>query len=157
MKNIFFFLLTICSLHLSAQKIDGFYSGILHNDSAKMIQKYEFAIAMYKGKVLGYSYVTFIVNDTFYYGIRKVKGEIINDSLVIEDDKIIANNFPERPAKGVKRTITIPLNGQDSVVSLNGMWKTNQIKKRYYYSVPGTIELKRSSDSSHSPLISHLK
>ena len=121
-----------------------------------MIQKYELAIYMYKGKVFGYSYVTFIVNDTFYYGIRKVKGEIINDILVIQDDKFIANNFPESPAKGVKRTISVPLNGQDSIVSLNGSWKTNEIKKKYY-SVPGTIELVKSTDSAHSPLLNHLK
>ena len=121
-----------------------------------MIQKYELAIYMYKGRVLGYSYVTFIVNDTFYYGIRKVKGEIINDVMVIQDDKFIANNFPESPAKGVKRTITLPLNGQDSIVSLNGSWKTNEIRKKYY-SVPGTIELTKSNDSLHSPLLNHLK
>jgi hypothetical protein len=155
MKNIFFLLFIVGSLHLSAQKIDGFYSGVLHNDSAKMIQQYELAIAMYKGKITGYSYVTFIVNDTFYYGIRKVKGEIVRDSLVIEDDKMVSNNFPESPAKGVKRKITIPLRGQDSIVSLNGSWQTNRTKK--YYSVPGTIELNKSTDSLHSPLINHLK
>ena len=155
MKNIFFLLFCVCSLQLSAQKIDGFYSGVLHNDSAKMIQQYELAIAMYKGKITGYSYVTFIVNDTFYYGIRKVKGEIIGDSMVIEDDKMVSNNFPESPAKKIGRTITIPLNGQDSLVTLSGSWKTNQ--RKYYYSVPGTIEMNRSTDSLNSPLINHLK
>ncbi len=155
MKNLMLLVLLMGSLHLSAQKIDGFYSGVLHNDSAKMIQQYELAIAMYKGKVSGYSYVTFVANDTFYYGIRKVKGQIIGDSLVIEDDKFVANNFPESPAKKVKRTISMPLMGQDSVVSLNGTWKTNRTK--IYYSVPGKIELAKSSDSLHSPLINHLK
>ena len=77
MKNIFFLLFSVCSLQLSAQKIDGFYSGVLHNDSAKMIQQYELAIAMYKGKITGYSYVTFIVNDTFYYGIKKNERTVI--------------------------------------------------------------------------------
>ena len=156
MKNLLTLLLLSCMLQVSAQKIDGFYSGVLHNDSAKMIQKYELAIAMYKGEVSGYSYVTFIVNDTFYYGIRKVKGELVGDSLVIRDDKFIANNFPESPAKGVKRTITMPLNGQDSIVTLQGSWKTNMVRKKYH-SVPGTIDLAKSDDSLHSPLINHLK
>jgi hypothetical protein len=156
MKNLILLLLLSVSVSLSAQKIDGFYTGVLRNDSAnRMIQQYELAIAMYKGKITGYSYVTFIVNDTFYYGIREVKGEIRGDSMVIEDDKFVANNFPESPAKKVKRTITIPLNGQDSLMQLNGSWKTNRTKK--YYSVPGKIDLARSKDSAHSPLINHLK
>ena len=156
MKNFFVLCFLLISSRVFAQKIDGFYTGVLHNDSAnRMVQQYELAIAMYKGKITGYSYVTFIVKDTFYYGIRKVKGEIIGDSIVIEDDKFVSNNFPESPAKGVKRTITIPLNGQDSIVSFNGSWKTNRTKK--YYSVPGTIQLAKSKDSINSPLISHLK
>ena len=156
MKNQLLLLLLLGTLQLSAQNIDGFYKGVLHNDSAKMIQQYELAIAMYKGKVSGYSYVTFIVNDTFYYGIRKVKGEIVGDSLVIHDDKFVSNNFPESPAKGVKRTITIPINRKDSTLDhLAGSWKTNQTKK--YYSVPGKIEMARSDDSLSSPLINHLK
>jgi hypothetical protein len=156
MKNCFILFFLLASSSVFAQKIDGFYTGILNNDSAnKMVQQYELAIAMYKGRITGYSYVTFIVKDTFYYGIRKVKGEIVGDSIVVQDDKFVSNNFPESPAKGVRRTITIPLNGQDSITMLSGSWKTNQTKK--YYSVPGTIELVKSKDSSNSPLINHLK
>jgi hypothetical protein len=156
MKNYFFLILLLASSSAFSQKIDGFYKGVLNNDSAnKMVQEYELAIAMYKGKITGYSYVTFIVKDTFYYGIRKVKGEIVGDSIVVQDDKFVSNNFPESPAKGVKRTIIIPLNGQDSITMLSGKWKTNQTKR--YYSVPGTIELAKSKDSMNSPLINHLK
>ena len=74
MKNYFFLFLLLFSMEGFSQKIDGFYKGVLNNDSAnKMVQEYELAIAMYKGKITGYSYVTFIVKDTFYYGIRKSK------------------------------------------------------------------------------------
>ena len=156
MKNLLLLFFTFLCLSVAAQKkIDGFYSGVLFNDSTKMLQKYELAIAEYRGKISGYSYVTFVSRDTFYWGIRKVKGEIVGDSLVVEDDKIVANNFPEAPAKRVGRVITIPLNGQDSLITLNGRWKTNQTKK--YYSVPGSIDLDRSTDSANSPLINHLK
>jgi hypothetical protein len=155
MKNLFLIAFFLISLFSSAQKIGGFYSGTLFNDSTKMVQKYELALSEYRGKISGYSYVTFVSNDTFYYGIRKIRGNIVGDSLVVEDDKMIVNNFPERPAKGVGRVITIPLKGQDSLVVLNGRWKTNQTKK--YYSVPGAIDLNRSQDSLHSPLIAHLK
>ncbi|MFL5741648.1 MAG: hypothetical protein ACJ75B_15590 [Flavisolibacter sp.] len=155
MKNLLFVSLILLALSSSAQKIGGFYSGTLYNDSTKMVQKYELALSEYRGKISGYSYVTFIAHDTFYYGIRKIKANIEGDSLIVQDDKMIVNNFPEAPAKGVGRTITIPLKGQDSVVMLNGRWKTNQTKK--YYSVPGAIDLTRTEDSTHSPLIAHLK
>jgi hypothetical protein len=155
MKNLILFLLAGLSLSVSAQKIGGFYSGTLINDSAKMVQKYELALDDYRGKITGYSYVTFVIKDTFYYGIRKVKGTIVGDSLIVKDDEIISNNFPQKPDKGVGRIITIPLNGQDSLVVINGTWKTNRTKK--FYSVPGAIDLSRSVDSSNSPLINHLK
>jgi hypothetical protein len=155
MKTILlgFFLLTGFFVH--AQKIGGFYSGTLYNDSTKMVQQYELALSEYKGKITGYSYVTFVIRDTFYYGIRKVKATIEGDSLIVQDDKIILNNFPESPARRIGRIITIPLKGQDSLVTLDGTWRTN--KTRIYYSVPGSIVLNRSSDSSHSPLIAHLQ
>lgn len=145
----------LISLFSSAQKVGGFYKGTLFNDSTKMTQQYELALAEYRGKIMGYSYVTFVANDTFYYGIRKIRAKIEGDSLVVEDDKMIANNFPEAPAKHVNRTVTIPFNGQDSLVSVNGKWKTN--KTKIYYSVPGSVEASKSNDSSGSALFAHLK
>ena len=120
-----------------------------------MVQNYELALSEYRGKITGYSYVTFVSRDTFYYGIRKIKANIVNDELVVEDDDIILNNFPQSPAKKVKRITTIPLNGQDSIVYLKGRWKTNKTKN--FYSVPGSITLNRSGDSSRSALVNHLK
>lgn len=155
MKNLLLPSLLLLTLAAGAQKIGGFYSGTLYNDSTKMLQKYELALSEYRGKISGYSYVTFISNDTFYYGIRKIRAEIQGDSLIVQDDKMLVHNFPQAPAKGVGRVITIPLRGQDSLVTISGRWKTNQTKK--YYSVPGAIELSRSEDSTHSPLIAHLK
>ena len=155
MKNLFLIIFLLVSIAATAQKIGGFYSGTLFNDTTKMTQSYELALNEYRGRITGYSYVTFVSKDTFYWGIRKVVARIEGDSLVVKDDKIIANNFPEPPARKVGRIITIPLNGQDSVVTLNGSWKTNKTKT--YYSVPGSIDLDRSSDSSSSPLIRHLR
>ena len=157
MKNlsILAFILLICISSSAQKKVGGFYKGTLFNDSTKMVQQYELALAEYRGKIMGYSYVTFVANDTFYYGIRKIKAKIVGDSLIVEDDKMIANNFPESPAKHVNRTVTIPFNGQDSLVSVNGRWKTNQTK--IYYAVPGSVEASKSGDSSGSALFAHLK
>jgi len=156
MKNLIAILFLFFCFFSSAQKIGGFYKGTLYNDSTKMTQNYELALAEYRGKIMGYAYVTFIANDTFYYGIRKINAKIIGDSLIVEDDKFIANNFPESPAKHVSRTVTIPLAGQkDSLVNINGRWKTNRTK--IYYSVPGSVTASRSNDSSSSALFAHLK
>ena len=157
MKNLSVLALTImiCTSVFAQKKVGGFYKGTLYNDSTKMVQQYELALAEYRGKIMGYSYVTFVVNDTFYYGIRKIKAKIIGDSLIVEDDRMIANNFPESPAKHVNRTVTIPFNGQDSLVSINGRWTTN--KTKFYYAVPGAVEANKSSDSSQSTLFAHLK
>jgi hypothetical protein len=157
MKNLSVLALTfmICTSVFAQKKVGGFYKGTLYNDSTKMVQQYELALAEYRGKIMGYSYVTFVVNDTFYYGIRKIKAKIIGDSLIVEDDKMIANNFPESPAKHVNRTVTIPFNGQDSLVTIDGRWTTN--KTKFYYAVPGAVEASKSSDSSRSTLFAHLK
>ena len=156
MKNLIPVFLLLIALPCAAQKIGGFYKGTLYNDSTKMTQNYELALTEYRGKIMGYSYVTFVSNDTFYYGIRKIKAKIADHSLIVEDDKIIANNFPEAPAKHVNRIVTIPMKDQeDSLVSINGKWRTNQTK--IYYSVAGSVEAVRSKDSSGSALFAHLK
>ena len=138
------------------QILSGIYSGSMYNDTTKMLTKYELALSEYRGKVFGYSYNTFIVNDTFYYGIRRVKGyKTDKGELVLEDEELLANNFPESPAKRIKRTATFQLAEEDTITSLNGAWQTN--RTRQYYSVGGATKTERSVDSSQSPLVAHLK
>jgi hypothetical protein len=97
-----------------------------------------------------------VVNDSFYYGIRSVKGIIKEGNLFVEEDKMLVNNFPQSPAKGIRRMTIIPLNSeQDTLGAINGRWETNRTK--IYLPVTGSIALKRDNDSSHSALISHLK
>ena len=157
MKNLFALalILTIATSLSAQKKVGGFYKGTLYNDSTRMTQQYELALAEYRGRIMGYSYVTFVVNDTFYYGIRKIKAKVDGDNLIVEDDKMIANNFPESPAKHVNRTVTIPFHGQDSLTSIDGRWTTN--KTKFYYALPGSVEAKKSGDSSSSALFAHLK
>lgn len=158
MKNFLLVLGTFFSLHLSAQTVSGLYSGILHNDSAKQIQKYELALSEYRGKITGYAYATFIANDTFYYSIRRVKAVRQGGQLVVEDDDMVANNFPQRPDKGVHRISYIPINQLkegDTLGTFSGEWKTTATKK--FYSVPGSMQMKRDNDSAQSALVAHLR
>lgn len=157
MKNLFFAILLIfIAVTSKAQVVSGLYSGTLYNDTTKMLQNYQLALSEYKGKITGYSYTTFVVNDTFYYGIRKIKAFVKDEQLIVEDDKMMVNNFPESPSKGVKRMSIIRINSQeDTLSSLSGKWQTNKTKQ--YYAVSGPLDLKRDNDSSQSALIGHLK
>lgn len=153
MKNILPYLLILC-FKASAQDVSGLFSGILVNDSTKKIQNYELALSEYKGKITGYAYTTFVVNDTFYYSVKRIKATKENGTLIVEDVKLLANNFPTERSKGVRVLNTIPLPQQDSIMELKGTWRTNQT--RVYYSIHGALDLKKNNDSLRSPLISHL-
>lgn len=157
MKNLIAAVILLLSLKSQSQVVSGLYSGTLFNDTTKMLQKYEVALSEYRGKITGYSYTTFVVNDTFYYGIRSVSATKKDGHLIIEDEKMLANNFPESPAKKVRRISSIPLNEitTDTITTLKGRWHTTRTKE--YYSVPGSLDLKRDSDSSQSALIGHLR
>jgi hypothetical protein len=119
-----------------------------------MVQNYELALSEYKGKITGYSYITFVSNDTFYYGIKRIKATRKNGELVVEDVEMLVNNYPKRPDKGVHVINRIPLPEGDSILELNGKWETTGTKK--FYSINGPLKLRKDSDSSHSPLIAHL-
>ena len=155
MKNLVLLSLMLLSLNAGAQYLSGIYSGKLVNDSTRKEQNYELALSEYRGKITGYAYTTFVVNDTFYYSVKRIKATRSNGKLIVEDVKMLANNFPESPAKRVKVTNTIPLpEGQDTLINLNGKWETNKTKE--YYSIFGALDLKKDSDSAHSTLVAHL-
>jgi hypothetical protein len=148
-------LLALSTFFSSAQVVSGLYTGTLVNDSTKKEQRYELALSEYRGKITGYSYTTFVVNDTFYYGVKRVRATRKGDVLVIEDDKMLVNNFPESPAKGVKQINTIHLNNEDTLRAANGTWETTRTK--IYYALHGGVQMRMDNDSTHSALIGQLK
>ncbi|HVG16305.1 MAG TPA: hypothetical protein VM935_15145 [Chitinophagaceae bacterium] len=155
MKFLVYALSMIFTLPSFAQDISGIYTGTLTNDSLKMTQNYQLALSEYKGKITGYSYITFVSNDTFYYGIKRIRATREKSELIVEDVEMLVNNYPQKPDKGVHVINTLQLPGEDSIVSLNGTWKTTKTKK--FYSIGGPMSLKKDSDSAGSALISHLK
>ena len=150
-------LLLLCGFAAPAQQVvSGLYTGQLYNDTLKQTQNYELALSEYRGKISGWAYVTFTANDTFYYGIRRIKGVHSGNQIILEDEEHVANNFPESPAKKVKRTYTFNLSATaDTVRSMDGRWQTNRTKT--YVSIPGSASLNRTPDSSGSALVAHLK
>jgi len=156
MKNLYLFLLILAlPFSLQAQTIHGIWTGTLANDSTHRLQDFELGLSEYRGKITGYTYTTFINNDTFYCSLKRIKAERIGGNLVVEDVEMIWNNFPERAAKGVKQTTTFPLINDTTIDISKGRWSTNQTKK--YYSIGGSAAVKEKKDDEESELLAHLQ
>jgi hypothetical protein len=125
------------------------------NDTLHVTQNFELGLSEYRGKITGYTYQTYIINDTFYYSIKKVKAERKDGYLVIEDVERIGDNFPERAARKVRMTAKFPLINDSTIDFLKGHWNTNQTK--VYYSVGGDIQLKEQEEDKESDLMAHLQ
>ena len=139
-----------------AQSLNGVYTGVLSNDSTtiRKDQSFEMALTEYNGKVYGYAYSTFIINDTLYYIVKRVKGKVTGDICEVEDDEVITHNFPNKPEKKVFVTYTLRRNIAENMWTLDGNWKTNLTKK--YYAISGKVETKEEKDLSKSKLYEHL-
>ena len=150
-------LLLATPLFLSAQSLTGLWKGALFNDSTtvRKEQLFEIALTEYRGKVYGYSRSEFIVNDTLYYIIKRVKGTINGDVCEVTDDEILAYNFRGKLDKGIKVTSTFLRNKTDSSWYLAGSWKTNQTKR--FYSVSGKVSLAEEKDLNASKIFPHLE
>jgi len=144
-------------LFFLGQSLSGLWTGVMTNDSTSIRkdQSFEIALTEYKGKVYGYSRSEFIVNDTLYYIVKRVKGTIEGDKCEVKDDEIISCNFQKRLEKGVKVSSTFYRNKQDSAWYLAGKWKTTQTKN--YYSVTGKVALQEEKDLSKSKIFPHLE
>lgn len=129
----------------------------MSNDSTtiRKDQSFEIALTEYRGKVYGYSRSEFIVNDTLYYILKRVKGTIEGDVCEVTDDNIISYNFRGKLDKGVKVTSIFRRNKTDSTWYLDGTWKTNTTRK--YYAVTGKVGLQEEKDLNASKLFPHLE
>jgi len=134
------------------------WTGSLSNDSSSVRkdQSFEIALTEYRGKVYGYSRSEFIVNDTLYYIMKRVKGTIEGDVCEVKDDEIISYNFRGKLDKGVKVTSTFRRNQTDSTWHLDGTWKTNVVKNKYY-AVTGKVNLAEEKDLNASKIFPHLE
>ncbi|HET9826262.1 MAG TPA: hypothetical protein VFP87_13070, partial [Chitinophagaceae bacterium] len=156
MKNLYLFVLILAfPFSMLAQNLHGLWSGTMVNDTLRVTQNFEFALSEYRGKITGYTYQTYIIRDTFYYSVKRVKAERVGAFLQIEDVERIGDNFPDKAAKKVHMTINFPLINDTTIDFLKGHWSTNQTK--VYYSVGGDMKLKEQEDEKQSDLLAHLQ
>lgn len=158
-KNIVFFILLFLSgylLHAQQTDFTGLWKGTMYNDTNGLFYKYEIGISYEKNKYSGFSHTYFLQDDKEYFGVKKLNIHINNlGKVIIRDDGLIANNYPEAPAKGVKQTNILTLERKDSIMILEGPYSTNQTKT--YHAVTGYVKLERKNDYWKSALIPHLQ
>ncbi|MCR6720211.1 MAG: hypothetical protein NVV59_07865 [Chitinophagaceae bacterium] len=159
MRSFLLLITLICTSQLVfAQKgLTGLWSGVLSNDSTtiRKDQGFEIALTQYKEKVYGYTRSSFIVNDTLFYIVKRVKGKVNGDVAEVTDDEIISHNFSGRVDKGVKVTYSFRMNQADSTWHIDGDWKTNKTKN--FYSISGKAELKEEKNLDNSKIFPHLQ
>ena len=158
LRQLIIFLLVYLPLCVCAQEKDitGLWKGTLYNDTTQKFYKYEIGISKEKGKYTGFSHTWFLVGDTQYFGVKKVAIKIAGDGkIIVEDNGLIANNYPIAPNKGVRQLNVLTLDMSDSVMKLTGPFSTNRTKD--YHSLTGSISLQRKNDFWQSALVPHLQ
>lgn len=135
--------------------ITGLWKGTLYNDTTKKYYRYEIGISEEKGRLSGFSHTFFLVDNKEYYGVKKIKIRKQDGKIIIEDAGLIANNYPESPAKGVRQLNILTLEIKDSIMSLTGPFTTNRTKE--YSPLTGNINLQRKNDFWQSALVPHLQ
>src|SRR5437016_1789724 len=70
-------------------QLGGIWYGELENDSTHKKQNFELGLSEYRGKITGFTYTTFIENDTFYYSVKRINAEKKDGLLIITDDEMI--------------------------------------------------------------------
>ncbi|MBC7936844.1 MAG: hypothetical protein H7Y86_15965 [Rhizobacter sp.] len=151
----FLFFIPLCVL-AQEKDITGLWKGTLFNDSTQKYYKYEIGISKEKGKYTGFSHTWFLIGDTQYFGVKKVTVKLAGDGkILVEDNGLIANNYPIPPNKGVKQLNVLTLNASDSIMTLAGPFATNRTKD--FHSLTGSISLQRKNDFWQSSLVPHLQ
>ena len=108
----FLFILLLFPFYLFAQKnvplakdLSGVWAGTMYNDTTRVKSDFEIAISENNGKINGYTYTVFLIDGRKNIGIKSVKIKKRENLLLVEDEKLINDNYDAPPAKGVRTFI----------------------------------------------------
>lgn len=132
----------------------GLWTGLMYNDTTEMNYRYEIAISKKNGRLVGYSHTFFILDNVEYYGVKKIKISIEGNKVITQDLKLIDNNYPIKPPKGVYVINVLVFEKHNNDLVLSGMFSTNRTKQ--YAPATGYIHVERKVDFMKSSLIPHL-
>jgi hypothetical protein len=154
-KFFLFFLLLPSGLLAQEHDITGLWKGEMYVDSTKQYLPFELSISEVKGKLLGYSHITFEENGKKETGLRDVTIQRKNDQVIIEDVSLLDNSFSFTPPKNIKKTMVVTLSIEDTVMILKGSWSTNRTKR--FLSATGTVQMQRKNDFKETVLFKKLE
>jgi len=158
MKNILLkyvcLLFLVLPASLLAQDITGLWKGEIYVDSTKKYLPYEIAISEVKGKLVGYSLITFEENGKQETGTRDIIIERKDEKIIIEDVSLIDNSFSFVPPKNIKKVMVVTLSVEDTLMVMKGDWSTNKTKR--FLAATGTVTLQRKTEFKASVLYKKL-
>lgn len=154
-KTCLIALLILMGLCGRSQDITGLWQGTLFNDTTEQYYRYEIAISEQKGRLSGFSHTWFLLNGQQYYGVKKVKVRRVDGKIIVEDDGLVANNYPVPPAKHIRQLNILTYSESDTLRVLSGPFTTN--RTREYRPLTGKIQLTRKKDFRQSSLVPHLE
>jgi hypothetical protein len=133
----------------------GLWTGLMFNDTTELNYRYEIAISEKNGKLVGYSQTFFILDGIEYYGVKKLKITIDGDKVITQDLKLLKNNYPIKPPKGVYVLNVLNFQLTNDIMVLKGIFSTNRTKE--YASATGYIHVEKKTNFKESPLVKQLK
>lgn len=132
----------------------GLWTGLMFNDTTELNYRYEIAISEKNGNLIGYSHTFFILDGKEYYGVKKLRITIDGNKVITQDLKLVDNNYPIKPPKGVYVINVLNFEMKHDVLVLSGMFETNRTKQ--YAPATGYIHVEKKADLSKSALVKHL-
>ncbi len=127
----------------------------MFNDTTELNYRYEIAISEKNGKLIGYSQTFFILDGKEYWGLKKIRITIEEDKVITQDLKLLDNNYPIKPPKGVYVLNVLNFQLTNEVMVLKGIFSTN--RTREYAPATGYIHVEKKIEYKESPLVKQLK
>lgn len=149
------FLFSSQSFAQSSPDMTGLWTGLMFNDTTELNYRYEIAISEKNGKLIGYSQTFFILDGKEYWGLKKIRITIEEDKVITQDLKLLDNNYPIKPPKGVYVLNVLNFQLTNEVMVLKGIFSTN--RTREYAPATGYIHVEKKIEYKESPLVKQLK
>ncbi|MBS1756033.1 MAG: hypothetical protein JSU03_02015 [Bacteroidetes bacterium] len=147
-------LVFIFPLQLLAQDITGVWKGSFYVDSTKMTFPFELSISENKGRLTGYSRISFEENGIPQVVYRDHNITKQGDQYIVVDKSEITKASSVEQPKEVKKTMIMLLSIKDSVMTLQGEWSTN--KTRRYLAARGTVMVQHKNDYRQTDIFKKL-
>jgi hypothetical protein len=152
MKRII--ILLFLPLQFFGQDITGVWKGYLYNDTTKQFLAYEIAFSDNNNELSAFSYTVFVIDSVDNIGVKTLDVNVRDKQLELVDKKLIYDNYPEPPAKGVRTHISLHLSEKDDSLILAGPWHTNRTK--FFESIQGNIRVAKIKPFEENKIIPKL-